>query len=80
MADWPIENAKRTRGAVLRFKKYVRPREDWDHDHCEVCWATFMESSSPEVFAEGYVTEDNYRWIRPECFRDLKEQMEWKLA
>jgi hypothetical protein len=31
MADWRIDNAKCTRGAVLHFKKYTRYREGWDH-------------------------------------------------
>ncbi len=56
MAGWRVDNAKWTRGAVLRFQKYARPREDWDHDHCEGCFAKFMESGSPEVLTEGYVT------------------------
>ena len=31
MADWRIDNAKWTRGAVLHFRNYTRYREDWDH-------------------------------------------------
>jgi len=80
IADWRIDNAKRTRGALLRLTKYARPSEDWDHDHGEGCWAKFMESGAPDGFAEGYVTEDNRRWICPEYFRDLKDEMGWKLA
>jgi len=79
MTDWRVDNAKWTRGAVLSFKKYTRPREDWDHDHREGCWAKFMESGSPEVLTEGYVTKDG-RWICPECFRELREKMQWKLV
>jgi len=48
MADWRIENAIWTRGAALRFTQYVRPREDWDHDHCAGCSAKFMESGPPD--------------------------------
>ena len=80
MADWRIDNAKLTRGAVLRFKKYARPPEDWDHDHCQGCWAKFMESGATEAITEGYVTQDEQRWICSECFQDLKEEMGWKLA
>jgi len=80
MADWRIDNAKWTRGAVFKFKKYTRPSEEWDHDHCEACWATFMESGSPDVLTEGYATEDDYRWVCPQCFSDLKEEMGWKLG
>jgi len=39
-----------------------------------------MESGSPDVLTEGYATEDNYRWVCPQCFRDLKEEMGWKLG
>ena len=79
MADWRIDNARWTRDAVLQFKKYVRPREDWDHDHCEACWAKLMDSVLADVLTEGYVTEDN-RWVCPQCFSDLKEEMGWKLG
>jgi hypothetical protein len=57
----------------------VCPRADWDHDHCEGCWAKFMESGS-DALTEGYVTEDGNRWVCPECFRDLRREMEWELA
>jgi hypothetical protein len=82
MTGWRIDHAgpKRTRGAVLRLKKYTRYSETWDHDHCVCCWKKFMESGAPDVLTEGYATEDNYNWICPECFRDLKDAMEWKLA
>lgn len=79
MADWRIDNAKHTRGAVLTLKKYIAPRDTWDHDHCECCWAKFMEST-PDALSEGYATEDNYRWICPNCFRDLKDEMGWTLV
>ena len=79
MADWRIDNAKWTRGAVLKLKKYTRPRQDWDHDHCEACWAKFMESGSAETLTEGYVTEDG-RWVCPSCFLELREEMGWTLS
>jgi len=34
---------------------------------------------SPDVLTEGYVTEDDH-WVCVECFGDLRETMEWKLA
>ncbi len=80
MADWRIDNAKRTRGALLRLTKYSRPSEDWDHDHCEGCWAKFMDTGSTNALTEGYVTEDNRRWICSDCFRDLKDEMGWKVV
>src|SRR6185437_8098360 len=47
VADWRIDNAKWTRNAELRFKKYLQPMATWDHDHCEGCWVRFMESGPP---------------------------------
>jgi hypothetical protein len=79
MTDWRSDNAKWTRGAVVCFEKYTQPRQNWDHDHCEGCWAKFMESALPGVLTEGYVTQD-HRWICAECFRDLREEMGWELA
>jgi hypothetical protein len=38
-----------------------------------------METASPDVLVEGFVTEDD-RWICPECFHDLKNEMGWKLV
>ena len=37
-------------------------------------------SGSPDALTEGYVTKDNNRWICPQCFGDLKDEMGWKLA
>jgi hypothetical protein len=79
MTDWRIDLSKWTRDAKLRFKKYEQPSEDWDHDHCEACMTKFMESGRPGILTAGYVTEDNYRWICPKCFEELKEEMAWKL-
>jgi hypothetical protein len=80
MADWRVDNAKHTVGQTLYFKKYKRPSESWDHDHCEACWATFMETDGPEILTEGYATHDEYRWICSQCFQDLKEEMNWTLG
>jgi hypothetical protein len=80
MGDWRIDNAKHTKGATLIFKRYNSPSQQWDHDHCEGCWAKLMESGSKDTLVEGYVTEDNSRWICPDCFRELKDVMGWKLA
>jgi predicted Fe-S protein YdhL (DUF1289 family) len=79
VSDWRAENAKRTKGAVLAFKKYVRPRQTWDHDHCTGCWKKFMESGTGAL-TEGYMTADGRDWICTDCFKDLEEAMEWKLA
>ena len=79
MSDWRVDLAKHTQGATLALKMYVRYSEGWDHDHCEACTEKFSETI-PGALREGYATPDNYRWICPSCFNDLKEQMGWTLA
>ena len=76
MMDWRIDTAKRIKGATLRWQKYVKRREPWDHEHCVGCWATFMESkAAPDILLEGYVTQ-NDQWVCPQCFADLGDIME----
>ena len=80
MIDWRIDTAKRIKGATLCYQQYRRRSETWEHEHCVGCWVTFMESkAAPEVLTEGYVTQDD-RWVCPQCFADLRDEMDWKLA
>lgn len=73
--------------AKFRRKRYYRWSENWDHDHCEFCWATFSVpgsgSSLPGTLNEGYAQTaygtfpDDYRWVCPECFERIHELAEW---
>ncbi len=49
----------------------------WDHEHCALCWAKFMEH--PECLREGYCTLDEHDWICDDCFEHFRAQFEWKL-
>jgi hypothetical protein len=80
MTAWRFDNAKLMRGATFHFKKYTRWSETWEHEHWVGCWAKFMEERvSPDVLTEGFVTDAD-KWVCAECFRDLRDAMEWKLA
>jgi hypothetical protein len=62
--DWRLRGQEKyLQGRAWLRRKYVRPRADWDHDHCEFCWAKFMEAPATEILDEGYVTEDGARWV-----------------
>ena len=65
--------------AVLHRAEYHAPGSDWDHDHCEFCWATFSELDRPDFLHEGYTTEDDHHWVCPPCFEDLRERFMWSL-
>jgi hypothetical protein len=58
--QWRIDNARGLKGLRLRFLRYARWSESWDHDHCAACWAKFSELEGPGVQHEGYTTEDDY--------------------
>lgn len=84
MADWRVDNARKTRGFAFTWRSYVAPREDWDHDHCEGCNAKFAEFDGPGILHEGYASDARYKdrlgyfdWVCADCFRDLKDEMGW---
>ena len=78
--DWRLTGQERYLvNAVLHWAEWHKPRPEWDHDHCEFCFAKFMEESCPEALHAGYTTPDNYRWICPTCFEDFREQFGWEL-
>jgi hypothetical protein len=79
--DWRLSNKDFLRGAMLHWEEYWAPSEIWDHDHCAMCWQTFMEEDYPDVEHAGYVTytpEEKW-WICQRCFEELGEEMDWQL-
>ncbi|MEL7149293.1 MAG: hypothetical protein AAGK71_01100 [Pseudomonadota bacterium] len=50
-----------TEGTPLpEFKRarYVAPDPLWDHDHCELCWATFHEADDDGKGTKGWILND----------------------
>lgn len=93
--DWRVEGHEDLVGITLRRMPYFRWNESWDHDHCELCGAKFMtpEDTPPgytdhgdPVQQEGYTNEgveggtDHYAWICVQCFTDLAERFDWRVA
>ena len=85
MRDWRADNANSTKGLSLRWKKYVKWSETWDHDHCAGCFAKFSETVGHDTLQEGYTTgpehhrREGYDWICKSCFDDLKDEMAWSI-
>jgi hypothetical protein len=78
--DWRLTNQlEYLKGAQLSRRTYRAPRPNWDHDHCEFCWAEFSERDEPPVLHEGFTTRDEYRWVCPTCFDDFKNLFEWQI-
>jgi hypothetical protein len=52
---------------------------DWDHDHCEFCFAKFASIDGPDILHEGWTTVDEYRWICDTCFQDFRDRFGWQI-
>jgi hypothetical protein len=81
--DWRLSNGGDFLNDLAFSKQaYTRYREDWDHDHCELCFAEFVEPPSVEegVLFKGYCTNDRYRWVCEGCFNDFKTHYRWQIA
>ena len=57
--DWRLETHEEPwmYGAQLRWARYLPPSADWDHDHCALCFAKFMDTDGDDVLREGYVAQ-----------------------
>jgi hypothetical protein len=67
--DWRLDRGQDEylRGATVVRKRYRAWSVTWDHDHCQFCWAKFVDPESseahgrlaredPEILTEGYAT------------------------
>ena len=81
-SDWRLKGQENyLHGVTLvhcRYHGYPKNPE-WDHDHCEFCWAKFMIEDLPDALHQGYATKDDYRWICERCFADFRHMFEWKV-
>jgi hypothetical protein len=78
--DWRLTNQERyLKGVTLVWHVYAPARSSNDHDHCEFCWAKFMQTAQPDTLQEGYSTPDRERWICKGCFDDFVDLFGWKV-
>jgi hypothetical protein len=60
-SDWRLQGQESyLKGVTLVRRAWRVPTSNpaWDHDHCEFCWAKFMDADSPHVMREGHATGD----------------------
>lgn len=79
--DWRLTGQERyLQGARLHWAGYRAPRPEWDHDHCEFCFAKFMETAQPDTLQQGYTTDDEYHWICADCVRDFQHRFRFVIC
>jgi hypothetical protein len=56
--DWRLGlgEAEWMYGAKLQRRVFTAPTRDWDHEHCVLCQAKFMELPHEDVLHEGLVS------------------------
>lgn len=78
--DWRLTNQDSyLKGVTLIWRRYRPASEESDHDHCEFCWAKFMDADLPDTLQHGYSTEDRYRWVCKTCFDDFLDFFDWRV-
>jgi hypothetical protein len=67
--DWRLQGQENyLKGATLLWKPYRAMSQDWEHDHGEFCWATFMDpmfsaghakaiAADPDILTDGYAVQ-----------------------
>ena len=86
-SDWRLTNQEQyLKDVSLRMSRFkVRAGQpDWDHEHCEFCWAKIVEEKwkkeGDDLLVEAYATENGHRWVCPKCFGDFRELFQWKVV
>jgi len=81
--DWRLNNQEKYLVGVILVRRLYRQNPynpEWDHDHCEFCWAKFsLDNRIEDALRSGYATTDDYHWICQTCFEDFKEMFKWKV-
>lgn len=76
--DWRRQGQEKfMKAQTLRWQQYIAYRPSWDHDHCEFC-GTKLSNGEGDLH-EGYVTQDRYHWVCEKCFKDFREEFDWRV-
>jgi hypothetical protein len=95
--DWRRRGQERflPAGTVFVKREYRALDEHWEHDHCEMRWAKFMDpqfsvghaqfvAEHTDVLTAGMVTQVDERrlerWVCDYCFTDFAAEFGWVLT
>ena len=57
--DWEqftLKKLEPLKALSFDFAEYTAPTAEWEHDHCEGCWAKFTSADEPGALRRGYST------------------------
>ncbi len=81
--DWRLRGQENyLMGKKLYFIRFQKHSEEWNHEHCDFCWAKFsdFEGDLHEGYCTGPDNKGSEYWICPECYNDFKDRFGWKLS
>jgi hypothetical protein len=81
--DWRLQGQERYLKSATLVHRLYRPypgKPEWDHDHCEFCWAKLAAEGGDGAQATGFCTVDEYHWICERCVADFTGLFDWTLA
>ena len=76
--DWRLQGQDYLQGATLFHRAWRQTRRDWDHDHCDFCFAKIASRGIEDALHEGWATADEYHWVCDTCYQDFKGRFEWR--
>ena len=63
----PIDWAKTNKWEKQTWKS---DSENWDHDHCQICWWKLYLSKDP-AHGAGSLNQENDNWVCTECYEQF---------
>ena len=79
--DWRLRGQQKYLSRVtLTRRQWRQSRPNWDHDHCQFCWATFAAFDGADILYEGWTTADEYHWVCDTCFADFRDRFAWHIG
>jgi hypothetical protein len=82
--------------ARLTWRRYQALSTEWEHEHCDFCWAKFLDADYADIHREqleadpeiqpGYTeapggqVPPGQHWICKKCFEDFHAEFEWELV
>lgn len=60
-------------GVVFTLQTYQPPSAQWDHEHCEYCFAKITaDSTIADSHQVAYASADKRWWVCETCFADFR--------
>lgn len=92
--DWRRGQPGAPKGTRFRWREYVAPKPEWNHDHCLFCWAKFVPRSEEgkewlsrdthTIYFAGYATVEpsgsGFEWVCPSCFDDFAAELDFSVV